>query len=834
MRNLKKAAAILLMGTCITGFCVACSGKSTEGNLTATETPTATQTAIPTEEPEITVTQAPTPTVVPKITEEPSEQLTEMEQVTALSPDGKTKVQFWTDEENSWYYTVTEEEQVVIETSLIGMELTEGNLFQGLSLSEGSVITREINETYELFTGYNAVMENHCTETSFVLENEHGSFRFEVRVHNDGFAYRYTDVTAGTADRVTVLDEKSEMVLPVLSTTWSFGLNATYEGHFEKRNYIQTQMLSRKLCTPVLVKTGDYWMLFTEAAALNNDGEFCTSALETKGNSAALNWSFGLKRDPARESKGEVDSPGHLEIKTVETKNGFKTPWRAAIISKDLNEFVNSSLLADLNPPADETLFADVSYIKPGKVAWSWWAEGSYTGVYSKHIEYIDFAAKNGWEYICMDADWRNFEDRLGEICEYAKEKGVGIFVWVNYRDLKDKESMEALLASWKKAGVVGLKTDYFESDEQSVLQVMQNVAECCAKNQLMVLYHGCIRPGGECRTYPNILSMEAVLGEEYHKWSESPTVGNCLMYPFTRNICGSMDYTPTGAKVDSEAAYGFCLAQTIVYESALQHFAYAAAAYENYNGLALLNQIPTTWDETLLKEGYPGEYITLARRNGENWFVGSMTEKARTVEVSLEFLSEGTYNAYIYETRADGTGLEMRELQVTKEDNITLKLSTGDGAAMMITKETIDTTVGENEALNPKGFTYYEAESHENVLEGEAVRASSAFCSGGQKVGYVGKYGNTITFLKVSVEEAGTYKLLLYYCSGEDREVTLTVNGTDGYILSNLNSGDYVHTAVAEVLVKLEAGDNSIELGNLTAYAPDIDRIAISDSMME
>jgi hypothetical protein len=186
----------------------------------------------------------------------------------------------------------------------------------------------------------------------------------------------------------------------------------------------------------------------------------------------------------------------------------------------DLNELINTSLISDLNPPADEELFADTSYIKPGKVAWSWWAEGSYTGVYDKHIEYIDFAAENGWDHICMDADWRNFEPRLAEICQYAKDKGVGIFVWVNYRDLKDKASMETLIAKWKAAGVVGLKTDYFESDEPSVLQVMQNVAECCAKNQLMVLYHGCIRPGGECRTYPNILSTEAVLGEEFHKWS--------------------------------------------------------------------------------------------------------------------------------------------------------------------------------------------------------------------------------------------------------------------------------------------------------------------------
>ena len=837
MKNsLWKKVVLVLLCLCMAGMFAACADKKiTEtGNGTdVTEAPMVTTevTEIPeiTKEPETTSTPAPTKTPTP--TKAPVV-VSEVEGMKVVSPDGNTCVQFWSDTEGVWYYSVDDEEQPIIGKSRIGMELKEGSLYKGLSLAEGSLSTREIKETYELFTGYNAVMENYCNEMTFVLTNENGSFQFEVRVHNDGFAYRYTDVTAGDKETVTVTDEISEVALQQDCTSWAFGLNGTYEGTFVKRDYSQLRALSQKLCTPMLVLTGEHWMLLTEAAALNNDGEFCTSALQTKPGSVTLNWAFGLRRDPAKEATGEVDSPGHLDIKSVETVNGFKTPWRAAIISKDMNEFINSSLLADLNPAADEELFADVSYIKPGKVAWNWWSEGSSTKDYNKQIEYIDFAAENGWEYICMDADWRNFESRLAEICRYAKDKGVGIFVWVNYRDLKDKASMETLIAKWKAAGVVGLKTDYFESDEPSVLQVMQNVAECCAKNQLMVLYHGCIRPGGECRTYPNILSTEAVLGEEFHKWSTEPTVANCLMYPFTRNLCGSMDYTPTGVKVDNEATYGFCLAQTIVYESALQHFAYAASAYKNYNGLALLNHIPTEWDETLLLEGFPGENITLARRNGENWFVGSMTAEGRTVEFTLDFLGEGTYNAYIYENRADGTGLARRELKVTKEDKIVLELCDGGGAAMMFTKGIIDTSIGENEALNPEGYTYYEAESPSNWLAGEAKGASSAFCSGGQKVGYVGKKGNTLTFPNVKAEETGTYCMLVYYCSGENRKFTVTVNGETQYVLDKLNSGDYVHTAITAVLVDLKAGNNVIVFGNDTAYAPDLDRIAVSDKL--
>jgi len=764
MGKFRRSTVFCLLGLCMWGM-AACSGKESgeQQQVTETPAPSVTETVLPTAEP-TKEPVTPTATKKPTATPVPETKITEMEKLSTASPDGNTLVKIWVDEDGFWSYSVTDHDKKIIDQSRIGMVMQEGNLFRDLTLVEDSVETKEIKETYELFTGYNEFMENHCNVTSFVLKNEQGSFRLELRVHNDGFAYRYLDVTTGDTERVTVLMEKSEVALPMNIRVWSFGLNGTYEGTYEKRDYSQLRSLSQKLCTPVLVKVGESWMLLTEAGALNNNGEYCTSALQTKSGSVTLNWCFGLRRDPARESKGEVDSPGHLDIKTLETKNGFDTPWRVAVIADDLNELINTSLIADLNPPADEELFADTSYIKPGKVAWSWWAEGSYTGVYDKHIEYIDFAADNGWEHICMDADWRNFEHRLSEICDYAGNKGVGVFVWVNYRDLKDKDAMEALIAKWAEAGVVGLKTDYFESDEPSVLQVMQNVAECCARNKLMVLYHGCVRPGGECRTYPNILSTEAVLGEEFHKWSEAPTVANCMMYPFTRNICGSMDYTPVGTKVDSESTHGFGLAQTIVYESALQHFAYAASAYRNYNGLALLNHIPTTWDETRLLDGFPGEYVTIARRNGENWFVGSMTGEPRTVEFALDFLGEGSYNAYIYENNPDDTGLVLRELVVTKADSIVLELIKGGGAAMMITKETIDTTVGAAERIVEEGYVFYEAESFDNILTGEAGRAGASFCSGGQKVGYVGNAGNTLTFPKIEVENTGTYNLLLYY----------------------------------------------------------------------
>lgn len=757
--------------------------------------------------------------------------LNEVEKLRTQSPDGKNVVRIWQDDKGAFYYSITADDTVISESSAIGMQLETGNLCEGLAFDENSLSVRTIDEAYDIITGANATASNNCNETRFTLSNDIGSFDFVIRAFDDGVAYKYENVSAGTSEKVTVSNEISEIIMPAGATVWSFNLNATYEGEYVKRTGSQMEALSAVLSTPMLANQGDYWVLITEANVFNNNGDFCSSALKTESGKRNLNWSFGLDRDPNKESTGELDSPGHINITKVETRNGFATPWRVAVISDDLEAFCESSIIASLNPEADKELFEDTDWIKPGRVAWSWWSEDAEQGNYDKHVEYIDFASENGWEYVCMDAYWRKFEDRLPEICAYAKEKGVGIFVWVNYRDIKNYDDMDTLFGKWKEAGVVGLKTDYFESDAQNVLKVMEQAAECSAKHQLMILYHGCVRPGGEYRTYPNILSTEAVQGEEWHKWNAYPTVENCLLYPFSRNICGSMDYTPVATKVGSnESTYGFGIAMTVVYESGLQHLAYAASSYKSYNGLSFLNNLAVAWDESKLIEGYPGEYITYARRNKDNWYIGTMTKKERTAEIKLDFLGDGEYNAYIYKDNGDGTQLVIEEKKVTGNDTLSFDLLDAGGAAVIITKAEIDTTVAQSEDMNNPNYTYYEAESSDNTLSGAAVFQSSAFCSGSQKVGYVGNgANNTLTFNKISVDKDGVYKLMLYYCCGEDRKVTLTVNGDKTYEMTGLNSGDYVHTAVKEIEIELKAGENTIKLSNDAYYAPDIDRIAVS-----
>lgn len=566
-------------------------------------------------------------------------------------------------------------------------------------------------------------------------------------------------------------------------------------------------------------------MLFSESDVYANDISYGKSLLETKSGSASLLWRFGFDRDPAQEVTDELASPGHLRITEVRTINGFTTPWRVAIIADDVNELLGSDVIDSLCPAMDKELFMDTSWIKPGKVSWSWWS-GCDQRNYDIQVDHVDFSSKYGWEYCCLDAGWPAFEDRIEEICKYAKKKNVGIILWVNYFNLKTPEEIEKLFSQWSKWGVVGVKTDYFESDDIDVLEVMKNVAEIGAKYKLMVYYHGCINPCGETRTYPNIMTSEAVLGEEFRKWSTSPSPRNCLMYPFTRNVTGSMDYTPSCIVIGKTGeSAGFSLAKSIVYESALQHFASSAYSFPSFLGLPILSKMPTSWDKSTVLEGYPGDYITYLRQSGDDYYIGSMTLKKRTADVKLDFLGDGEYKAYVYYDK-DGE-LALREEKVTSKSTLKLEMPEIGGAAVLITKDKFDTKVEDSATNDLEGYKYYECE--DGKLSGAANISDSTMCSGGKKVGYVGNGNQNSLDITVDVDKDGKYELLVYFCTGESRGLDIYVEGKK-YEMKNLTSPGFDIPSSKSITVELKKGKNKISLTRSSGYAPDLDRIAVSE----
>ncbi len=751
-----------------------------------------------------------------------------LEELTTYSPDGNIKAMFWQDENKGVYYSVSSGKEEVIIPSKLGMLLSTCDFSTGIEEITSYDRPDEINDKYDTaltisLSDVNCV--DHCMEREITLKKGDASLKLMVRVYDDGFAYRYQDVTTGKDGKVFVTSELSEINLPKDTVTFAGGYSATYEFDYIERKYSELESHNGVFNTPLTAYTGKRWMLFSESDVYANDISYGKSLLETKSGSASLLWRFGFDRDPAQEVTDELASPGHLRITEVRTINGFTTPWRVAIIADDVNELLGSDVIDSLCPAMDEELFKDTSWIKPGKVSWSWWS-GCDQRNYDIQVDHVDFSSKYGWEYCCLDAGWPAFEDRIEEICKYAKKKNVGIILWVNYFNLKTPEEIEKLFSQWSKWGVVGVKTDYFESDDIDVMEVMRNVAEIGAKYKLMVYYHGCINPCGETRTYPNIMTSEAVLGEEFRKWSTSPSPRNCLMYPFTRNVTGSMDYTPSCIAIGKTGeTAGFSLAKTIVYESALQHFASAAYSFPSYLGIPVLSKMPTAWDKSTVLEGYPGDYITYLRQSGDDYYIGSMTLKKRTADVKLDFLGDGEYKAYVYYDK-DGE-LALREEKVTSKSTLKLEMPEIGGAAVLITKDKFDTKVEDSATNDLEGYKYYECE--DGKLSGAANIADATMCSGGKKVGYVGNGNQNSLDITVNVDKDGKYELLVYFCTGESRGLDIYVDG-NRYEMKYLTSPGFDIPSSKSITVELKKGKNKIMFTSLDGFAPDLDRIAISD----
>ncbi|MGC8842415.1 MAG: glycoside hydrolase family 97 catalytic domain-containing protein, partial [bacterium] len=244
---------------------------------------------------------------------------------------------------------------------------------------------------------------------------------------------------------------------------------------------------------------------------------------------------------------------------------------------------------------------------------------------------------------------------------------------------------------SWlAKIGVKGVKVDFFDSDCQERIQMYDKVAKVALQYKLMVVYHGATKPSGERRRWPHLLTREGVLGAEYYKWSEGPTAEHNCTLPFTRNAVGPMDYTPvTFSNNKNQTTYAHQLALAVIFESNIQHLADKPEAYEGIGkALEFLKECPAVWDDTKLLEGYPGRYVTLARKHGDKWFIGSICGGAisREAVINLGFLDENKdYIAYIYKDGENPKEIIFEERVVKRGDTLRIQLNVNGGCAMEI-----------------------------------------------------------------------------------------------------------------------------------------------------
>lgn len=553
------------------------------------------------------------------------------------SPDGNIIARVFSDKQGSLAYEVDFHENTVISKSMLGI-LVDGDTL-GKEMTFNEVKKEEINENYTT-RGFHSKAVNHCYQYTYEVVSKAGKFVLQTRIYNDGFAYRY--IIPGK-ELKKINGEISSFSCPTNTPVWFFERPndwklKTYAGEWTLTNSDSLQKVSPtgSVQGPVLVyelNQGGY-MVITEAALYNYSG----MRLEAKGD-ASLQVNF-------------------TEMNGFEVAGEITTPWRVILLADNLNDLVNSDLIPNLNPAPDKTLFADMSWIKPGRSVWSWWSEprGYMTMELEKH--FVDRAAELGFEYTTIDEGWERWGNKwqtLKDFCTYAHNRKVDVFVWKHSDQLNfpqnDYQTMRLFFDSLKIAGVNGVKTDFMNGESKALIDFDIRVLQLAAERKMLVNFHGCQKPSGEYRTYPNEITREGIRGLELNKMNQPIPANHNVALVFTRGILNNSDYTPIGFSRPANTTWTHQLATAYAFTSPLVTMAEHPDTLFNNPDLApaipFIKSLPSVWDETVVLDGSSiAETAILARRSGNDWYLVVLNgQKSKTIEIQLDFLKKGKWN---------------------------------------------------------------------------------------------------------------------------------------------------------------------------------------------
>ncbi len=558
----------------------------------------------------------------------------------------------------------------VIGDSPLGLEIAGLDLLDGLRFQSASE-PRPIEASYEMVRGKRRQCHNRANEVTLAFRNPAGqALEIDLRAYDDGAAFRYRVPGGGDAAR-TLNAEATGFALPADARLWlapsdkATTYSPAYETYYENEIPVGTASPTGKGWSfPVLFRTGDsqHWGLITEA---NLGDNYCGTRLSSTAPGGV--YRIALPDPEEGHGTGSVNPTSKLP---------WGMPWRVIILGSSLANIVESTLVTDLSEPSQ---IQDPGWIHPGRVAWSWWSDPPSPQDGAKQKQFVDLAAEMGWEYVLVDANWDIMDNgNIHDVIRYAKSKGIGVLLWYNSGGPhnvvteKPRGTLSApelrrfefeLLRKW---GVKGVKVDFFQSDKQNVIGLYQAILRDAAAAGILVDFHGCTLPRGWSRTWPNLMSMEAVRGEECYifdaQYPERAPVQNAIL-PFTRNTVGPMDYTPVGFsdnRYPHRTTWAHELALSVLFETGLLHFTDKAEAYLTLPDAPkqFLKNVPVTWDDTRFVAGYPGQFAILARRKGDTWYLAGVNggQGPREERVRLgSWLGTGTYEMERIGDGADG-----------------------------------------------------------------------------------------------------------------------------------------------------------------------------------
>ena len=572
--------------------------------------------------------------------------------VSVKSPDGR--IAFSVETEGRLSYSLAFNGKTLIAPSAMGFE------FKGESpMADGFTLAGEPKVESGLVEAWKSVVKNRHADgrieynrlTLPLREADGARRRMDVTVHvsDDGAAFRYTLYGSERPGERLIVDERTEYRVPETSFAWvghnqGGGSSGSQESVFVKTPV--TDIGADDWClVPLLVEVDRSNYLAITSANLDNYPGFLAA------------WRNGAiaTRLCASPSEGDAGVKARFDER-------FDTAWRVVMVADNPGRFVETEMLRALSAPC---AIQDTSWIRPGLSAWDHWWSGEVKMDMPTAKEYIDLAAAEGWPYMLVDWQWYGkFNVPEADITKsapqmdipaliaYAKERGVRLWLWLYSSDATRNDAFREAFALYAKWGVAGVKIDFMDRYDREIVNWYRRMAKCAADNRLMLDFHGAYVSDGLERTYPNIMTREAVKGAEYSKFSDDITPAHNVTLAFTRLIAGPMDYTPGAflnvprenfrqgsptVVMNTRAAE---LAKFVVYESPYMVCCDHPTNILGKVGADFLKEVPAEWDDTRFLGGYPGEWVAIARRSADRWFVGAMGgDDAREVEIDLSSL---------------------------------------------------------------------------------------------------------------------------------------------------------------------------------------------------
>jgi len=622
------------------------------------------------------------------------------------SPDGKIALTVNVGKEIKWSATIDGKE--IITSPKIAMILENGKV-----LGENEKVKKATNSLLnEVIKPVVANKKSEIRDNCNILTISFISgFSLQFRAYDDGIAYRFE---TSMKDDIIIKNEISEFQFPSGSHSW-YPVETSFMSHNERTfiySLIDTLTNKHLASLPSLFQVSGSDILISESDIEDYPGMWLRGAGNGK---ISATW-------PQCADNEKLSGDRNLLVTSTKdyiakTKGTRTFPWRAFVIASTDVKLIESDLIYKLSPP---NKIEDTKWIKPGKVAWDWWNANNIYGVDFKaginndtYKYYIDFASKNGIEYVILDEGWYKLGNVLEqvrdinvqELCKYAESKHVGIILWVIWKSFWDK--MDEATIQYEKWGVKGVKVDFMQRDDQKVVNFYREAAKKAAEHHLLIDFHGAFKPDGLGRTWPNAITREGVKGMENNKWSKDISPDHDVTIPFTRMIAGPMDYTP-GAMVNMDSANftplftrpasqgtrAHQVALYVIYESPLQMLSDSPSNYmKEQETTDFIVKIPVVWDDIKGLDGKVGDYLLLARRSGKEWFVGALTDwTSRDMNLDLSFLPAGEYMMEIFQdgVNADKFAQDYKHLKsnVKGGDKMKIHLAPGGGWAARISPE--------------------------------------------------------------------------------------------------------------------------------------------------